>query len=284
MRLALCLLLLFSVSAHGRLPDPRSSPPQNPAGGRPLPIPGFSSDCDPQKMKRDYFNGYHARKLGTCGAMEKIWKEGLDAMQKVSATRMDGLLLVEMENRDDCQSDRRRRLYNSGLESVDMVDRRVQSEAKRIMEKCEEDRELYKRVEEHFRNNCRVAHSAEGLRAGEAGRRDIDRLLKEAEKHKEKYETRRDRYKMEFLAGREAADGCAGSLGSISTSTITSIATETATGVGPPLPRPRPNTSAVPMPPRRPTTPSVPLPPRRPASGTATFTSTVTSTHTGTSR
>lgn len=215
------ILLLSSESLHGARPDPTKSSGETFSATKQaleaarIRIPE-SRDCGEENLTRTY-SRFHQRQMGTCGALDTLWKEAQYVQVTVFNARFDPLDAIDADSSaNNCQSERRIRLFQTALDSLESVDRRVQAEGKRIEDLCKQDRKQFQDYRQAARQHC---VQMMGMQRAESKAReveqDIDKLVKKAEKPKKWYsdETRSNR--IAFSRGIAQAKACGNSLNSI---------------------------------------------------------------------
>lgn len=166
-----------------------------------------SSGCEPEKLKNTY-TYYHGRQSGTCGAMQKLWGEAERVLAEVAVARYELLDKLPPMAEDVCQTESRRRLNQSGLDSLVQVDARVQSEAARVMKICEQDRQKFEDAKKYYEGEC--AKTLHPLKPVDSSwvKKSIDKMLDDADVLKKRYEERIARYRAQFSLGLTSAETC----------------------------------------------------------------------------
>lgn len=176
------------------------------------------SHCEPGLLNRTY-SSMHARQMGSCGAIEKIYEEGIRVTFEVfSANISASVSPVSTDNRiapDDCRTAERLRTGQSALDALNRVDARVREEVKRVGDICEEEL----RDMRNFRASMQQACQGTLLQRNEDNysevQKDLDRERRERNQARSQYESDLRQKRESVQRSLAEARSCGGGLKSM---------------------------------------------------------------------
>lgn len=243
--------LFFNLSAEARLPKAEEFPETRKSldSSRVPFLPPTPAYCR-QEMFDQYVRNAFFRVVGSCGALEKLWKEAHSLLEQTVSTN---LILLDMgssfdtEQADSCQTQERLQKIHMTRNNLKSVQDRALKEGDRIMKICEKDLEEYKNRLRTIENNCSSAITPMlplNKKEAEATIKQGNQFLKDHDKSERTFLKRIADLNQQLKEQEQAAISCKSSLESVpggpggfatslQTSVSTSVGTSTNTSVNP---------------------------------------------------
>ncbi len=233
--------ILVEASSHARLPKIEEFPETRKSldSSRVPFLPPSPAYCR-QEMYDKYVRNTYVRVIGSCGALEKLWKEAHRLLEHTVSTN---LILMDMQSAnpgdqaDSCQTQDRLRKIQTTKVNLKSVQDRALAEGDRIMKVCEKDLEEYKTRLRTIEANCSAAITPMlplNKKEAESNIKQGNQFLKNHDKEERNFLTRVSNLNQQLKEQEQSAIACKNSISPVldpsngggGTSFSTSVATE----------------------------------------------------------